>query len=111
MNCSSSTLWLKKGFPAERFLGRQSRVGVAVARNEATPQRDLLAGDARRHAFYDRQLLDHVVGTRSFRKWFRKAHKRNPELLRMTEADALRDEDAGERRRIAAEETAFSSAF
>ena len=105
---------VEEGLPGrEDFLVANRELVLRLREMEARRrQRDLLAGDARRHAFYDRQLPDHVVGTRSFRKWFRKAHKRNPELLRMTEADALRDEDAGERlRRIAAEETAFPSAF
>lgn len=105
---------VEEGLPGrEDFLVANRELVLRLREMEARRrQRDLLAGDARRHAFYDRQIPDHVVGTRSFRKWFRKAHKRNPELLRMTEADALRDEDAGERlRRIAAEETAFPSAF
>ena len=105
---------VEEGLPGrEDFLVANRELVLRLREMEARRrQRDLLAGDARRHAFYDRQIPDHVVGTRSFRKWFRKAHKRNPDLLRMTEADALRDEDAGERLRgIAAEETAFPSAF
>ena len=90
---------VEEGLPGrEDFLVANRELVLRLREMEARRrQRDLLAGDARRHAFYDRQLPDHVVGTKSFRKWFRKAHKRNPELLRMTEAEALRDEEASDR--------------
>jgi ATP-dependent helicase HrpA len=62
---------------------------------ERARRRDLLADDDEIYAFYDARVPPEVVSARHFDGWWKKQRHRTPDLLLMTRADLLRnDEDA-----------------
>ncbi|GGI47960.1 ATP-dependent helicase HrpA [Agromyces flavus] len=60
---------------------------------ERTRRRDVLAGDEAVVAFYEQRLPADATDARAFERWWRGAHRRSPELLTMTAADLVGDED------------------
>ncbi|WP_448810733.1 ATP-dependent RNA helicase HrpA [Agromyces bauzanensis] len=65
---------------------------------ERTRRRDILAGDEAVVAFYEARVPADVSDTRAFERWWRGEHRTNPDLLAMTAADLVGEEDAAERR-------------
>ena len=59
---------------------------------ERTRRRDVLAGDEAVVAFYEQRLPADATDARAFERWWRAEHRRTPELLTMTAADLLGDE-------------------
>jgi ATP-dependent helicase HrpA len=62
---------------------------------ERTRRRDILSDDEVVFEFYDKRIPAHVVSTRSFEGWWRKARNETPDLLTMT-PESLLDEEAAE---------------
>jgi ATP-dependent helicase HrpA len=63
------------------------RLGELEARAR---RRDLLAGDEELYRFYDARIPAGVVSARHFDTWWKRAGRREPDLLTLTEADLLR---------------------
>ncbi|WP_449224132.1 ATP-dependent RNA helicase HrpA [Agromyces aerolatus] len=61
---------------------------------ERTRRRDILAGDEAVFGFYDARVPADVTDVRGFERWWRDAHRAEPELLTMTSADLV-EEEAG----------------
>lgn len=61
---------------------------------ERTRRRDLLLGDEAAVAFYEARVPAEVVDARSFERWWRAEHRERPELLTMSRADLLGEEEA-----------------
>lgn len=60
---------------------------------ERTRRRDVLAGDEAVVAFYEQRLPADATDARAFERWWRGEHRRSPDLLTMTAADVVGDED------------------
>jgi ATP-dependent helicase HrpA len=60
---------------------------------ERTRRRDVLAGDEAVVAFYEQRLPAEATDARAFERWWRAEHRRRPDLLTMTAADLIGDED------------------
>ena len=58
---------------------------------ERRERRPLLADSEARTAFYDARIPEHVHSWPSLMRWLAKAERDNPSVLRMVEADLLRD--------------------
>jgi len=55
-------------------------------------RRDILADDETLFAFYERHIPADIYQTASFERWYKKGSAKQPDLLIMTEADALQRE-------------------
>ncbi|MGR2753718.1 ATP-dependent RNA helicase HrpA [Agromyces arachidis] len=60
---------------------------------ERTRRRDVLAGDEAVVVFYERRIPDEATDARAFERWWRAEHRRSPDLLTMTRADLVGDDD------------------
>ncbi|MFE5673461.1 ATP-dependent RNA helicase HrpA [Agromyces sp. NPDC056523] len=60
---------------------------------ERTRRRDVLAGDQAVVAFYEQRLPADATDARAFERWWRAEHRRSPDLLTMSAADLVGDED------------------
>jgi ATP-dependent helicase HrpA len=60
---------------------------------ERARRRDLLADDDEIYAFYDARVPPDVVSARHFDGWWKKQRHRTPDLLSMTRADLLRNDE------------------
>ncbi|WP_207453874.1 ATP-dependent RNA helicase HrpA [Desertivibrio insolitus] len=60
---------------------------------ERQRRRDILFDDEAIFEFYDKRIPDDVVSTRSFEGWWRRARAQTPDLLTMTEADLIGEDD------------------
>jgi ATP-dependent helicase HrpA len=67
----------------EQLLQEMELLQVKLRRN------DLLAGPWARYEFYDRRLPEDVYDARRLTRWLREEERREPRLLRMTQADLL----------------------
>jgi ATP-dependent helicase HrpA len=63
---------------------------------ERTRRRDILTGDEAVYEFYERRIPADVTDSRRFASWWKKTKAEQPELLTMTRADLLEDDDAGD---------------
>ena len=63
----------------------------SIERLEQRERRPLLADAEARAAFYDARIPEHVHSWPSLMRWLAKAERDNPSVLRMVEADLLRD--------------------
>lgn len=62
---------------------------------ERTRRRDILVGDEAVFGFYDARVPAEVSDVRAFERWWRDAHRAEPELLTMTSSDLV--EESAER--------------
>ena len=60
---------------------------------DRTRRRDLVVDDETVFAFYDARIPPHVVSTRHFDTWWKRARKRDPQLLTLTEELLLADDE------------------
>ncbi|GAA1058537.1 hypothetical protein GCM10017608_35670 [Agromyces luteolus] len=60
---------------------------------ERTRRRDVLAGDEAVVAFYEQRLPADATDARAFERWWRAEHRTHPDLLTMTRADLLGDDE------------------
>lgn len=60
---------------------------------ERTRRRDVLAGDEAVVAFYEQRLPADATDARAFERWWRGEHRRSPDLLTMTTADLVGEEE------------------
>lgn len=60
---------------------------------ERTRRRDVLAGDEAVVAFYEQRLPADATDARAFERWWRAEHRRSPDLLTMSTADLLGEEE------------------
>ncbi|MRX44092.1 ATP-dependent RNA helicase HrpA [Agromyces kandeliae] len=60
---------------------------------ERTRRRDVLAGDEAVVAFYEQRLPADATDARAFERWWRGEHRTHPDLLTMTRADLLGDDE------------------
>ncbi|HWU45839.1 MAG TPA: ATP-dependent RNA helicase HrpA [Humibacter sp.] len=60
---------------------------------ERTRRRDILFDDETVFAFYERRIPADVATARTFEKWWRAERRENPELLTMTRADLIDEQD------------------
>nr|WP_279432138.1 ATP-dependent RNA helicase HrpA [Labedella phragmitis] len=63
---------------------------------ERTRRRDILVDDEAVFDFYDARIPSDVATTRDFEGWWRQTRAKNPDLLTMTRADLLPEEEAAE---------------
>lgn len=60
---------------------------------ERTRRRDVLAGDEAVVAFYEQRVPADATDARAFERWWRAEHRRSPDLLTMSTADLLGEEE------------------
>lgn len=60
---------------------------------ERTRRRDVLAGDEAVVAFYEQRLPADATDARAFERWWRAEHRRSPDLLTMSTADLVGEEE------------------
>ncbi|AYF97284.1 ATP-dependent RNA helicase HrpA [Protaetiibacter intestinalis] len=63
---------------------------------ERTRRRDILTGDEAVYEFYERRIPDEVTDSRRFASWWKRTKAEQPELLTMSRAELLEDDDAGD---------------
>ena len=75
-----------------RFIAHNQAVIAEVRDLEnRARRRDLLADDETIFAFYDQRVPDSVVSARHFDSWWKKAGRRRPDLLNLSQDDLVRD--------------------
>jgi ATP-dependent helicase HrpA len=77
---------------------------------ERTRRRDILSDDEAIVEFYERRIPADVASAKSFESWWRKARAETPDLLTMTAADLL-DEDDAQAPALERHEDAFPSTW
>jgi len=79
----------------DRFWRRNQATIARIREREGEARRSLLVPEGEIAALYERQVPAQVVDLRSFRRWLRKAAKRDPEVLCLSEQELARDETTG----------------
>lgn len=96
---TSRELFIRHGLVDGQYQTRASflqhnRNLVAELESLATKSRrsDLFAGEQRQFDFYNSRIPEDVYDGNRLKRWLRKAERRDPEVLRMTQADLFEEE-------------------
>jgi len=79
----------------DRFWRHNQAAIARIREREGEARRALLIPDGEMAQLYEREIPEHVVDLRSFRRWLRKAAKRDPEILCFPDQDLARDPGGG----------------
>jgi len=77
----------------DRFWRHNQAAIARIREKEGEARRALLIPDGEMAGLYEREIPEQVVDLRSFRRWLRKASKRNPEILCFPDQHLARDPD------------------